>query len=644
MRNLLIILAGLAVFALGVAGAGALSTGINADRKADNLSVSDDVGDLPPDMAVSQAALGTFRGLFVNILWQRAENLKEQGKYFDAIELGKLITRLQPRFPKVWEFVSWNMAYNISVGTHTADERWMWVKSGIDLLQRKGNGIDANPNALSLYAQLGWIYFHKVGEFQDNNNWDYKRRLATTWHAVLGAPPTDEAEYVAWLTAIRDAPDAVDGLPPGPQTLARAMVADGIAFDQQTLQDFTVLDRLANVPVPGQTDGQTDGQASAEAPTTGPSTRPTLLRSVAARPWPGDPSPQDVDAVVAFIRKKVVTGDEFNMDPGEMIKLAQAFGPVDYRQPASHTLYWSWVGLQRTLQDEGRDLSSWVIAERNVLNALKTLASAGQVVYDPRSGYLTYLPQWQKWVAYDQHYQSLDTREGVLGQGIEQKFGGGYRNQMGQAIVDAWTSGARQTSDQLYTTMKTRFQGTQYADRYDPPLDDFVRAAMNANLDTPANARSAISNLLQQSISEGIVGQNARQSEALQIEAKRLHDEYRALNPNPNDPLYKELKPFADMQFLALANFVAGEATPASRPVPILVRARVFNSLGEPQRAAILLQASDRLAQEAQAEGFNPAALFRVPSQAAIQAVRQEFAAQDANNAPAPGQPRREIN
>ena len=640
MRNLLIILAALLVFALGVGGAAALAPGINADRKADNLSVSDDVYDLPADMAVSQAALGTFRGLFVNVLWQRAENLKNEGKYFDAIELGKLITRLQPRFPKVWEFVSWNMAYNISVGTHTEEERWMWVKSGIDLLQRKGNGIDANPNALALYAQLGWIYFHKVGEFQDNTNWAYKRKLAVEWHAVLGAPPAEEGQYLAWLGEIRDAPVRAEDLSPGAAKLARQLVDDGYNFDARALRDFTVKDRLLTEADP---DAPTTAPAGVGA---APATRPTLLRAAAARQWPADAAPEDVAVVTAFIRKKVVQGDEYNMDLGEMIRLAETFGPIDYRQPASHTLYWSWVGLQRTLQDEGRDLSSWVMTERNVLNALQTLAQAGQVVYEPRSDYLTYLPQWQKWLAYDEHYQSLADREGVLGQGIDQKFGGGYRNQMDQAITDAWVAGARGVADGLYARMRQRFEGTEYAGRYDPPLDDFVRAQMDDTLDQPKVARSVVNNLLAQSLTQAMLGQNRRQSESLLKEARRLYDQYRTLNPNPNDPLYKEMPPFQFMNFQVLANFIAGVNGPGSRPVPITLRAQLFNTLSPQQRAAIVLQAGDRIAQDAAAEGFNPAGLFNLPSQQVLQATAKEFEAQGGGggNTPEAGQPRREIN
>src|SRR6185295_15802714 len=47
-------------------------------------------------------AMGAFRGIFVNWLWIRANDLKEAGKFHEANDLANAITKLQPRFPRVW--------------------------------------------------------------------------------------------------------------------------------------------------------------------------------------------------------------------------------------------------------------------------------------------------------------------------------------------------------------------------------------------------------------------------------------------------------------------------------------------------------------------------------------------------------------
>ena len=93
---------------------------------------------LPPDIAFAQTSLGTFRALATTVLWSRASRLQREGNYCESMRLADWITRLQPRFSKVWEFYAVNMTYNISVATRTPQERWLWVNSGIQLLRDRG--------------------------------------------------------------------------------------------------------------------------------------------------------------------------------------------------------------------------------------------------------------------------------------------------------------------------------------------------------------------------------------------------------------------------------------------------------------------------------------------------------------------------
>ena len=89
---------------------------INSQRLEMKLISNEPLQNAPPSLAFATVAMGAFRGLVVDVLWIRADRLKEQGQFFDAKQLAEWITVLQPRFAQVWEFQAWNMAYNISVG------------------------------------------------------------------------------------------------------------------------------------------------------------------------------------------------------------------------------------------------------------------------------------------------------------------------------------------------------------------------------------------------------------------------------------------------------------------------------------------------------------------------------------------------
>jgi len=183
---------------------------INSERYRMKLISNEPLENAPPSLAFATIAMGAFRGLLVDILWMRAENLKEQGQFFDAKQIAEWITVLQPRFAEVWNFHAWNMAYNISVAIPDTrpDQRWRWVKNGYELLRDKG--IVVNPNKISLYRQLALIFQHKMGGVTDNAHRYYKLQLALMMSPLIGKADHQTFEKLAeaptlWSEIVSDA-------------------------------------------------------------------------------------------------------------------------------------------------------------------------------------------------------------------------------------------------------------------------------------------------------------------------------------------------------------------------------------------------------------------------------------------------------
>ena len=615
MRNLLVVVAGLLVCAGSFAAAGALSRPINDQRKELNLTVADEVYDLPPEMAVMQAALGTFRGVALNFAWQRAEELKNDGKYYEAVDLGKLITRLQPKFPRVWEFVSWNQAYNISVATHTAPERWFWVKSGIDALQHRGGGLDANPNSVRLYQQLAWIYHHKLGMFQDNFNWYYKRKLADEWNSILGEPPvvaevdvpegTSEGEifdvqmrpYLDWLRPVVDAPDSAADLPEGARRLVAWLGDQGYGAEVRTLRDFTV----ATEPV------DDDPAAAAEG---------DFYR--ARQQWPDWATAQDVAATVAYLRRAVLTDAERNMDPALMLADAAEFGPLDWRHPAAHAIYWARRGLERLEAQEIRSPEGLLNTRRQIFNSLEQLAQQGRVVYQPESdpdgGFVSYVPMWSFWLEFEEYLNTL-IRENDP-ESMEKAYGTGFRNRMDEAIFMADVYGDRPTALRLLARLRDRYAGTP-VDHYGADLDAFVRQQSADTIDNPGTARNLVSVLLQQAQVAFYVQNDRDRAEELVEKAKEIHDGYRERNPNPAEPLYQEMPDFEVMQLLAVGALLSGQSTQpgplGAAQVPVGLRSEIWRRMPEPAREFVWPNFAEAMLDQAYAAGYEPLAVFPPP-------------------------------
>ena len=164
-----------------------------------NITPISPLEDAPPVLAFTTVALGSFRGLIANVLWVRANDLQQEGRYFEMVQLADWITKLEPTFTEVWVVQAWNMAYNISVKFTDPADRWRWVKSGIELL--RDDGLRYNPNEALMYRELGWFFQHKMGQNLDDAHHFYKATWAREMTELLGGGKPDFAALIQPQTA-----------------------------------------------------------------------------------------------------------------------------------------------------------------------------------------------------------------------------------------------------------------------------------------------------------------------------------------------------------------------------------------------------------------------------------------------------------
>lgn len=143
--------------------------------------------------SVTTVILGGFSGLLADILWLRCSYLKDAGEYFELVPLANFITSLQPHSVDAWAFHAWNMAYNVSVMMPRPEDKWRWVKNGIELLRDRG--IQFNYSDVRLYWELGSIYQFKIGDTFDPICKYYRIALAKEISEILDKMPVSY-EYI----------------------------------------------------------------------------------------------------------------------------------------------------------------------------------------------------------------------------------------------------------------------------------------------------------------------------------------------------------------------------------------------------------------------------------------------------------------
>jgi hypothetical protein len=270
---------------------------------------------ISPELAMATQVLGWARGIIIDVVWIRMEALKQQGRFFELVQLADWACKLAPRIPEVWDIQSWNMAYNVSSQVDWLVDRWAWVRSGIELL--RDEGIPANPNAVDLYFSLAFMIQHKIGQEDDYAHMFYKRELAREMHVLFGGGGSRET-----LRKFIEAPETREELFSDDDV--RRFVNDCAQYGFDIVGNFFKLFR--------------DRENVREE-----------VRKIVEQPF----NRQALDKVAAFARARELK-EEYSMDPQYMLTLMDRYGPFDWRSPFPHAIYWASRGLEKLAAREDR--------------------------------------------------------------------------------------------------------------------------------------------------------------------------------------------------------------------------------------------------------------------------------------------------
>jgi len=456
------------VLAVGLLiGAGMQLDYINSQRQEMKLISNEPLENAPPSLAFATVAMGAFRGLVVDILWMRADKLKEEGQFFDAKQLAEWITTLQPRFASVWEFQAWNMAYNISVAIPATqpDQRWQWVKNGYELL--RDDGIRLNPKSITLYRELGRIFQHKIGGVSDDAHKYYKLQLALAMEPLLGSADNPYFDALAeaplgWREINKD---------PNAALLIKALKSadDTFSKDGEFVSNYLSLrqNSLRFNPAAGKTIDDFRGTEALEK------------FDIFARAWQ--------------LRKA------WKLDPVLMRDLNKTYGPInfsdpnthlplDWRHPDSHAIYWAVKGLKIAAKEEDREIEAdETNTDRIVAHSLQNLFRNGKIfIYElslpassqdssQQAGTQIYKevflrPDLRIFKSYnDSVLAILEKYKDGEDQGRYESLQNGHRNMLKNAVFSFYQSGHKPQAQQIYNQLRKLY-----------PIDDFKIPAVDS--------------------------------------------------------------------------------------------------------------------------------------------------------------------
>lgn len=507
---------------------------IHSAREQMGLVSNTALENAPPSLAFATVAMGAFRGLVVDILWMRADKLKEEGQFFDAKQLADWITTLQPRFAEVWDFQAWNMAYNISAAMPASQwqERWRWVRNGYELIRDKG--IEQNPKSIQLYRSLAWIFQHKMGSVTDDCHKHYKRELALSMRPLL-SPNT--REHFEDLIA---APHSME---------------------------FMLTDEDTSKFV----------QALKEADPVFEDDSRFVVNYVSLRLFPMNFTSESHEVINLFrasetlkkfdiFAKSYVLRNEWKLDPVYMQKLNDLYGPMDdsetnlrsplnWEHPVTHAIYWASLGLERAGKPGEYEVNEKNV-DRVVFHSLQELYQKGKIIIYPvpdREPSVFLRPDLAMFDSCEQLWKEKWDKYKRLDNANPKGISTGYRNLLKSAVALFYQAGRVEKAGQIYLKARESFPDRP---EFNEPMVVFVKKSIAA--DIKGIAISEATELIMMTLLEGYFRYAVHDDdEAAGREkwAKQIYDIYQA-QYSEEGLLRVDLPSYSMLKYLAFISFI----------------------------------------------------------------------------------------
>ncbi len=544
LRDKIILVVSVVLAAALLITAGSQLDYLNSQRQEMQLINNEPLENAPPSLAFATTAMGAFRGLVVDILWLRADRLKQSGQFFDAKQLADWITIMQPRLVSVWEFQSWNMAYNISVAIPNTEpeQRWQWVRNGYELVRDRG--LELNPNSILLYRQIAFIFQHKIGSVADDVHKYYKLQLAAEMEPLLGS--ADEKYFEALAKAPKLWEQIAGDAEVAPLIEALKAADKVFADNEKFVENYLSL-------------RQNPQKFKAEA-------FEVIDYFRAARAL----AKFDIFAKAWYFRNRLKMDLEF------MQELNNTYGPVnfddpndrlplDWRHPDSHAIYWAIRGL-RVAGNKDEFSVDEANTDRIVAHSLQNLFRSGRIfIYEGlKSGGEDSAEQVsaaaEKTIFLRQDLRMFDSYNkailDIIDKYTEPNDYGlnshqiGHLNMLQNAVLSFYQAGHTPQAQKLYKQIQQLYPDP----KRQVPMAVFVRNQLRAKLENLVvfEAQRMIQMLLQESYFRYAMRDDnaAAMSEKW---AQQVHEQYRKENEDEyriNLPEFKMMRYFALMDFL----------------------------------------------------------------------------------------------
>jgi hypothetical protein len=418
---------------------------------------------------------------------------------------------------------------------------------------------------------------------------------------------------VAQFQRIAEAPDSLEELKtkrPAARPALDLLAAHGAAPDEPTLR---MLGRV--LMATSSLDAKVLGIDKLPMGTNIP-----LLEAIKADP---DASARLVEDVIPYLQKRVLE-DRYRMDTEKMVRVMERYGPLDWRHPQSHAIYWSERGVEVSRNLERRENVNELMLVRGRLLMLMELLRSGRVEFDPMTNRVDLLPDPRFARVYEtavrEAFDLIASDKGVttdmFGFAEESDLFDAYEKFLNIATMFSYLYGDEAEARRYFTILRDLAARRGVADQpvYSDTLENFVAmrfgGMVGVNL---GDLRQVLDAMIRRAITEGLAMADFKTFNRFIAVAHKVYDRRYAVS-RPGETYVLEDAKLVDFPTL-VSNSFANILRDAS--IPVLARSRMWAWAPEPMKVAVYDSLAETLVAAAEAGGLDPLRAFPEPKKPA---------------------------
>jgi hypothetical protein len=261
--------------------------------------------------------------------------------------------------------------------------------------------------------------------------------------------------------------------------------------------------------------------------------------------------------------------EKYKMDPAVMKEVDQKYGPLEWRLPEAHAVYWGYFGLEKC-SDQQLKKDEFITLRRLIFQSLQTAFHRGRMIYpSAQSEMFLYGPNLE----IVKHVSDAYIEQADLEPDKNQHILTGHRNFLTTAVYFLYSYGRENAAREWYAYMKEKYPDAPGTEGKSMEEYAFDRVQEEAGSTDPNRMRAVLEGYIEQYLTDLAIGEDDHAIVMRRL-AQRLHARYQQA-VGPMSAKRVGLPPYPDTEQMVLKRMANPEYG-----FPPLLRAQLLTKLG----------------------------------------------------------------